>query len=242
MVTYCQTTGVIASHATHCATYCTPCRPLIRAFSGWIRTPPPTSARVRSTPSQFVHHGRAASPMRKHRIARRSNLGAFVTCRCTHRLHPTKCAGCRGGGEARGGGRSAGPKRAARPDGSLRKGLRIDHFVLTYTPFSHPLYSFEPGISFVCTRNGPGRDHFLLLATRVGMLSLPSSRALLLSTSRRALWGTFLQISGGEPVGLSSGLALLSLALRSTIRANLSNVALFIGRLLFHFLKLVSPL
>jgi hypothetical protein len=41
LVIYCQTTGVSAAHATHCATYCTPCRPLIRAFSGWIRTPPP---------------------------------------------------------------------------------------------------------------------------------------------------------------------------------------------------------
>ena len=40
LVIYCQTTGVSAAHAAHCATYCTPCRPLIRAFSGWIRTPP----------------------------------------------------------------------------------------------------------------------------------------------------------------------------------------------------------
>ena len=39
LVIYCQTTGVSAAPATHCATYCTPCRPLIRAFSGWIRTP-----------------------------------------------------------------------------------------------------------------------------------------------------------------------------------------------------------
>ena len=44
LVIHCQTTGVSAAHATHCATYCTPCRPLIRAFSGWIRTPPPTPA------------------------------------------------------------------------------------------------------------------------------------------------------------------------------------------------------
>ena len=43
LVIYCQTTGVSAAHATYGATYCTPCRPLIRAFSGWIRTPPPTS-------------------------------------------------------------------------------------------------------------------------------------------------------------------------------------------------------
>ena len=42
LVIYRQTTGVSAEHATHCATYCTPCRPLIRAFSGWIQTPPPT--------------------------------------------------------------------------------------------------------------------------------------------------------------------------------------------------------
>ena len=42
LVIYCQTTGVSAAHATHCASYCTPCRPLRRAFSGWIRTPPPT--------------------------------------------------------------------------------------------------------------------------------------------------------------------------------------------------------
>ena len=43
LVIYCQTAGVSAAHATHCATYCTPCRPLRRAFSGWIRTPPPTA-------------------------------------------------------------------------------------------------------------------------------------------------------------------------------------------------------
>ena len=42
LVSHCQTTSFSAAHATHCATYCTPCRPLIRAFSGWIRTPPPT--------------------------------------------------------------------------------------------------------------------------------------------------------------------------------------------------------
>ena len=28
LVIYCQTTGVSAAHATHCATYCAPCRPL----------------------------------------------------------------------------------------------------------------------------------------------------------------------------------------------------------------------
>ena len=35
--------GEVLPNSTHCATYCTPCRPLIRAFSGWIRTPPPTN-------------------------------------------------------------------------------------------------------------------------------------------------------------------------------------------------------
>ena len=27
---------------THCAAYCTPCRPLLRPFSGWMLSPPPT--------------------------------------------------------------------------------------------------------------------------------------------------------------------------------------------------------
>ena len=42
LVIYCQTTSVSAAYATHCATYYTPCRPLIRAFPGWIPPPPPT--------------------------------------------------------------------------------------------------------------------------------------------------------------------------------------------------------
>ena len=33
LVFYCQTTSVSAAHAAQCATYCTPCRPLIGAFS-----------------------------------------------------------------------------------------------------------------------------------------------------------------------------------------------------------------
>jgi hypothetical protein len=40
LVIYCQTFSVSAAH--DCAAYCTPCRPLIRAFSGWILSPPPT--------------------------------------------------------------------------------------------------------------------------------------------------------------------------------------------------------
>ena len=33
LVMYCQATSVSAAHATRCATYCTPCRPPIRAYS-----------------------------------------------------------------------------------------------------------------------------------------------------------------------------------------------------------------
>jgi len=53
LVIYCQTTSVSAAHATHCATYCNPCRPLIRAFSGWIRTPPLTLLRLCGTPTDL---------------------------------------------------------------------------------------------------------------------------------------------------------------------------------------------
>ena len=42
LVIYCRTTSVSAAHATHCATFCTPCQPLLRAFPGWIRSPPPS--------------------------------------------------------------------------------------------------------------------------------------------------------------------------------------------------------
>ena len=66
LVIYCQTTSVSAAHATYCATCCTPCRPLIGAFSGWIRTPPPTThdhdTRRHSTPA-FV---RPVSLMCRH--------------------------------------------------------------------------------------------------------------------------------------------------------------------------------
>ena len=41
LVFHCQTTSVSVAHATHCASYCTPCRPLTRAFSGWNRILPP---------------------------------------------------------------------------------------------------------------------------------------------------------------------------------------------------------
>jgi hypothetical protein len=41
---YCQKNSISVAHATHCAPSCTPCRPLIRAFSGWILTPPPKAS------------------------------------------------------------------------------------------------------------------------------------------------------------------------------------------------------
>ena len=28
----------------HCASHCAPCQPLLRAFSGWLRSPPPTKS------------------------------------------------------------------------------------------------------------------------------------------------------------------------------------------------------
>ena len=37
----CPTTSATAAHAMQCATSCTPCRPMIREISRWIRTPPP---------------------------------------------------------------------------------------------------------------------------------------------------------------------------------------------------------
>ena len=54
-VIYCQTTSVSAAHATHCATYCTSIRPLICAFSGWIRTLPPTPSPLRTRPTHSSH-------------------------------------------------------------------------------------------------------------------------------------------------------------------------------------------
>ena len=50
LVFYCRTTSASTAPytsrrmccPTHCASYCAPCQPLLRAFSGWIRSPPPT--------------------------------------------------------------------------------------------------------------------------------------------------------------------------------------------------------
>ena len=51
LVFCCRTTSASSAPCTsrricchmHCASYCAPCQPLLRAFSGWIRSPPLTS-------------------------------------------------------------------------------------------------------------------------------------------------------------------------------------------------------
>jgi len=44
-----------------CANYCAPCQPLLRAFSGWIRSPPPTpSSPTLHTPNQAGKEDREA--------------------------------------------------------------------------------------------------------------------------------------------------------------------------------------
>ena len=51
LVFYCRTTSASTATCTskrtccptHCARYCAPCEPLLRAFSEWIRSPPPTA-------------------------------------------------------------------------------------------------------------------------------------------------------------------------------------------------------
>ena len=105
---YCQTTGVSAAHATHCATYCTPCRPLIRAFSGWIRTPPPTSvitsSHVQSRPTyvrrQHVHQmttpGRRLAYMKSRPVTPPVTSGALptatlLTSTCSHVRYHVHC-------------------------------------------------------------------------------------------------------------------------------------------------------
>jgi len=50
LVFYCRTASASTApctsrrmcYPTHCANYCAPCQPLLRAFSGWVRSPPPT--------------------------------------------------------------------------------------------------------------------------------------------------------------------------------------------------------
>ena len=61
LVCYCQTTNVSTAPGTsrrmccptHCATYCAPCQPLSRAFSGWIRSSYPT---LEAPPKTLTSH------------------------------------------------------------------------------------------------------------------------------------------------------------------------------------------
>ena len=82
LVIYCQTTSVSTAHATHCATYCTPNQPLMRAFSGSIRTPPPasstwnTATRGQHAPS-LVGSGAPTGAPRNQLIRNRRPLGPY---------------------------------------------------------------------------------------------------------------------------------------------------------------------
>jgi len=89
LVIYCQTTSVIAAHAAHCATYCTWCRPLIRAFSRWIRIPPPTWGGARGggvvrcgSSGRVSPAGRARTALAKTEI--RAFIASFIrpSARC----------------------------------------------------------------------------------------------------------------------------------------------------------------
>ena len=63
LVIYCRRTSASAAHATHCATFCTPCQPPLRAFSGWIRSPPPSpSPLTYETVHTSYHHGPQIPP------------------------------------------------------------------------------------------------------------------------------------------------------------------------------------
>ena len=51
LIFYCRTTSASTASCTsrrrcrpaHCTSYCALCQPLLQAFSGWIRSPPPTT-------------------------------------------------------------------------------------------------------------------------------------------------------------------------------------------------------
>ena len=97
LVIHCQTLGVSAAHATHCATYCTPCRPLIRAFSGWIRTAPPAKGCETEAGGGAARPGRvrsecqcraAASVMKNHNSTGRRSPAAPVDTEQWLKRHP----------------------------------------------------------------------------------------------------------------------------------------------------------
>ena len=61
-IIHCRTSSASAAHATHCATFCTPCQPLLRAFSGWIRSPPPSQGARGETPNVVAGEGGGCVP------------------------------------------------------------------------------------------------------------------------------------------------------------------------------------
>ena len=79
LVCYCRTTSASSAPCTsrrvcgpaHCASYCAPCQPLLRAFSGWIRSPPPTATcrvcEYGSGRSQSVRRRENMAPIRQSR-------------------------------------------------------------------------------------------------------------------------------------------------------------------------------
>ena len=91
LVIYCQTTSVSAAHATHCATYSPPCRPPIRAFSGWDRTPIPTECREHSI-RQWTAAG-AVERIWHIQDSRESGLGFQVKIPETFRIVPSSLGG-----------------------------------------------------------------------------------------------------------------------------------------------------
>jgi hypothetical protein len=68
-VFHCRTTSASTAPCTsrrmccpaHCASYCVPCQPLLPAFSGWIRSPPPTD---RATNPERMDSAKPAAPCR----------------------------------------------------------------------------------------------------------------------------------------------------------------------------------
>ena len=96
LVFRCQTTSVSVAHATHCASHCIPCRPLIRTFSGWIRTPskifgilnpPPTPGTIRN-PGGWRPGGQTLNPytpqvVMHSRLTLVLNPGETLCCACS---------------------------------------------------------------------------------------------------------------------------------------------------------------
>ena len=64
LVCYCRTTSASTEPCTsrkmccptHCASCCAPCQPLVRAFSGWMRSPPTCTPHPRHTHHRHAKH------------------------------------------------------------------------------------------------------------------------------------------------------------------------------------------